>query len=76
MKCKMIELATQHIENYEFGFVVGRDFYNTSLIEKDMDYERTQSTPRKMENKLSYLNTRLIKIKMSISNLIKTLWAS
>lgn len=33
----MIELATQHIENYEFGFVVGRDFYNTSLIEKDMD---------------------------------------
>ena len=36
-KSYMIELATQHIENYEFGFVVGRDFYNTSLIEKDMD---------------------------------------
>ena len=32
----MIELATKHIENYDFGFVVGRDFYNTSLIEKDM----------------------------------------
>lgn len=33
----MIELATKHIENYDFGFVIGRDFYTTSLIEKDVD---------------------------------------
>lgn len=36
-KSYMIELATQHIENYDFGFVVGRDFHSTSLIEKDMN---------------------------------------
>lgn len=33
----MIEQASAHIEKYDFGFVVGRDFHNTSLIEKDMD---------------------------------------
>lgn len=33
----MIEQATTHIENYTFGFVVGRDFNETSIIEKDMD---------------------------------------
>ena len=33
----MIERATTHIENYDFGFVVGRDFNETSIIEKEMD---------------------------------------
>lgn len=33
----MIELSTTHIQNYDFGFVLGRDFYNTSLIDKEMD---------------------------------------
>ena len=36
-KSFMIEKATTHIENYDFGFVVGRDFNETSIIEKEMD---------------------------------------
>lgn len=53
----MIELADEHIKSYDFGFVVGRDFFATSIIEKEFDMVFCNPPYSEFEN----FATRIIK---------------